>query len=188
MHNVLVYLGILLGIFFEGEMTMISAVLAVHTGYLNIYIVFTLGIIGTFGSDCFYFWFGRRKGKIWLNKRPKYKERAIRMNKKLMRSPLLVFISYRFLYGFRTVAPIIIGTSGITNNKFLFYSFVSTMIWAIIYTILGYKLGDVMASALGHIEHFEKYIIASLIFIGVLIMLFRYIRKNKKYLQAKNPN
>jgi membrane protein DedA with SNARE-associated domain len=181
MHIALVYLGILLGIFFEGEMTMISAVLAAHKGYLNIYLVFTLGITGTFGSDCFYFWFGRRKGQIWLNKRPKYEEKAIRMNKKLMRSPLLVFISYRFLYGFRTVAPIIIGTSGITTRKFLFYSFVSTMIWALIYTILGYKLGDIIESELGHLEHIEKYIIAFLIFVGVIILLVRRYRKSNSH-------
>jgi membrane protein DedA with SNARE-associated domain len=175
-----VYLGILLGIFFEGEMTMISGVLAAHRGYLNIYLVFTLGVTGTFGSDCFYFWLGKRKGQAWLNKKPKYKKKAVWINKKLAKSPIVVFTSYRFLYGFRTVAPVIIGVSGITTKKFLFYSFVSTMIWAIIYTILGYKLGDVLASELGHLEHIEKYIIASLIFIGVLIMLFRYIRKNKK--------
>jgi membrane protein DedA with SNARE-associated domain len=63
MSAVLVYLGILAGIFFEGEMTMISSVIAGHKGYLNLSIVIALGITGTIASDVVYFFLGRKKGE-----------------------------------------------------------------------------------------------------------------------------
>lgn len=180
MHSILLYLGILLGIFFEGELTMISSVIAAHNGYLNLWVVVALGLAGTIGSDCFYFFLGKRKGQTWLDKHPKYKKKAEQIHKKLAKAPLTVFISYRFLYGFRTVAPIIIGTSKITTKKFLIFSITSTLIWAICYTVMGYYLGDVIESELTHIQHIEKYIIGFLLLAGIVIFAIRKIKKHKK--------
>jgi len=53
MHIILIYAGIFAGIFFEGEMVMISSVIAAHHGYLKLWIVITIGLVGTFSSDSF---------------------------------------------------------------------------------------------------------------------------------------
>ena len=36
MHLVVIYLGILFGIFLDGEMIMISSIIAAHQGYLHL--------------------------------------------------------------------------------------------------------------------------------------------------------
>jgi len=109
MHIVLIYLGILLGIFIEGEMIMISSVIAAHHGYLNLWLVVFLGIIGTYGSDFFYFSLGRKRGKDWLNEKQKFEIKAEIIDKKIQKYPILIFMGYRFLYGFRTIVPLVIG-------------------------------------------------------------------------------
>jgi membrane protein DedA with SNARE-associated domain len=68
MHIIIIYLSILFGIFLEGEMIMISSIIAAHHGYLNHWKVIAVGIVATYCSDCFYFSLGRKRGKVWLNK------------------------------------------------------------------------------------------------------------------------
>jgi len=121
MHIVLIYLGILLGIFIEGEMIMISSVIAAHHGYLNLWLVVFLGIIGTYGSDFFYFSLGRKRGKDWLNEKQKFEIKAEIIDKKIQKYPILIFMGYRFLYGFRTIVPLVIGTSKIKTRTFIFF-------------------------------------------------------------------
>jgi len=66
MHIILAYIGMFCGIFLEGEMVMISSVIAAHHGYLNFWLVIPIGIIGTYTSDCFYFFLGKKRGREWL--------------------------------------------------------------------------------------------------------------------------
>jgi membrane protein DedA with SNARE-associated domain len=140
MHIVFIYTGILIGIFLEGEMIMISSVIAAHHGYLNLWLVIILGIAGTYCSDCFYFFLGRKKGKEWLNKHQKFKNKVAIIDKKLQKSPVIIYIGYRFLYGFRTIAPLVIGASKTKTNIFILFSAVSTLIWASVYCSIGYYL------------------------------------------------
>ncbi|HUX96673.1 MAG TPA: hypothetical protein VMV47_13145 [Bacteroidales bacterium] len=64
MHVVLIYLSIFFGLFLEGEMVLISTVMASRHGYLVLWIVVILGLTGTYCADCLYSFFGRRKGYI----------------------------------------------------------------------------------------------------------------------------
>ena len=76
MHILIVYIGIFFGLFLEGEMVLISAVIAAHHGYLILWIVIALGVIGTYCADCFYFFLGRKRGYVWINKNPKIKKKS----------------------------------------------------------------------------------------------------------------
>jgi len=178
-HLILIYIVILFGIFLEGEMIMISSIIAAHHGHLNLWLVVTLGVIGTYSSDCFYFFLGRNKGKDWLNKKKKFKNKAEIIDKRLERYPIIIFMSYRFLYGFRTIAPLVIGASKTKTSIFLFFSAVSTLIWAITYCTIGYLFGEVIESKLGYIEHIEKYIIGFLFLVAIIFIVKSKVIKQK---------
>lgn len=186
MHIIFVYIGILFGIFLEGEMIMISSVIAAHHGYLNIWLVVILGVLGTYCSDCFYFFLGRNKGKDWLNKKQKFKNKAGIIDKKLEKHPIIIFMSYRFLYGFRTITPLVIGASKTKTYIFLLYSAVSTLIWAITYCTIGYLFGEVIKSKLGSVEHIEKYIIGFLLLVGIIVIVINRVKKQNKNVDLQN--
>jgi membrane protein DedA with SNARE-associated domain len=177
MHIIIIYLSILVGTFFEGEMIMLSSVIAAHHGYLNIWLVIIAGAAGTFWADCFYFYLGRKKGLEWLNKKQKIKSKVDFIHKKLDKHSITIFISYRFLYGFRTITPFVIGTSKTKSSTFLIFSILSIIIWALIISSLGYLFGEVIKSKLGYIEHIEKYIIGFLILTGLILILVYRVRK-----------
>ena len=177
MHIVLIYIAIFLGIFFEGEMIMISSVIAAHHNYLNLWIVIAIGVVGTYCSDFFYFQLGRRKGKVFLNNKPKWHSKVEIIDKKIKKYPVLIFITYRFLYGFRAIAPFAIGASNTKANTFYFFSAASTLIWAITYSSIGYLFGEIIKSKLNHIENIEKYIISAIALIGIIIIIIGKLRK-----------
>jgi len=179
MHIILIYLGILAGIFLEGEMIMITSVIAAHHGYLELWIVIIVGVTATYASDTLYFFIGRNRGQEWINRRDKLKQRVDTLNRYLDKYPVLIFISYRFLYGFRTVAPLAIGLSRTKTIVFMSFSALSTLLWAAVYTSIGYISGELIKSQLGHIEHVEKYIIGVLVILGAAIYITNRIKRHR---------
>jgi membrane protein DedA with SNARE-associated domain len=172
-------MGIFCGIFMEGEMVMISSVIAAHHGHLNLWIVMAIGIAGTYCSDGFYFFLGRKKGKAWVYKNRKFKDKAGIIDRKLEKYPILIFLVYRFMYGFRTVTPLIIGVSKTRTGTFLTLSAISTLIWAAVYGLMGYAFGEVIKSKLKHIENVEEYIIGGLLLVAIIVFIIGRQRKKK---------
>lgn len=179
MHLILIYAGIFCGIFLEGEMVMISSVIAAHHGHLNLWIVMTIGVVGTYFSDTFYFFLGRKRGKAWLNKNVRFKDKYSVINRYLEKYPILIFIIYRFMYGFRTIAPLAIGASNTRTSKFMIFSASSTLIWAVTYGSIGYLFGEVLKAKLGHIENIEKYVIGALLTLAVIFFVMARLRRKR---------
>ena len=180
MHVILIYIGIFCGIFFEGEMVMITSVIAAHHGHLKLWIVIAVGLTGTYGSDCFYFFLGRKRGKDWLDKNPRYRDKYEVIDRKIDRYPILIFLVYRFMYGFRTVAPLAIGVSSTRTSKFLILSAISTLVWGVTYSAVGYISGEVLKTKFSHIEHIEKYVIGILLLVGLVVLILYRMRNKKK--------
>ena len=95
----------------------------------------------------------------------------------MQKYPILIFLIYRFMYGFRTISPMVIGASRTRTSKFLILSAISTIIWGIAYGGLGYLFGEVIKSKLSHIEHIEKYIMGILLLLGIIAALIFHLRK-----------
>ena len=179
MHIIIIYIGIFFGLFLEGEMVLISAVIAAHHRYLILWIVIALGFVGTYVADCFYFFLGKKRGYIWINKNPKIKRKAEIIENKLEKYPVIIFLTYRFLYGLRSITPLVLGAGNTKTKTFLFYSALSTTIWVTVYCTVGYLFGAVIKSELGHIEHIEKYIIGILVLLGLIIVIVKQTRKKR---------
>ncbi|HSO86341.1 MAG TPA: DedA family protein [Draconibacterium sp.] len=180
MHIVLIYIGVFFGMLFEGEMVMISSMIAAHHGYLNFWMVVAIGMVAVYCADSFYFTLGRKKGEKWLNKNPKLKDKAAIIHRKIEKYPILIFIIYRFTFGLRSITPLVIGTSKTKTSTFLLYSALSIILWATFYASVGYVFGAFIKSQLGYIEHIEKYIIGFLIISGIVLILLVRWRKQKK--------
>ena len=173
MHIIFVYLGILVGIFFEGEMVMVSAVIAAHHQYLNLWVVIIIGFLATYSADLFYFFIGRKRGKGWL-------EENGTIQKRIDKHPVLIFISYRFLYGLRTIVPIVFGASRINTFTFIIFSALSTLLWTLVVTVVGYSFSSVIESRLSHIQDIEKYFIVAFVVIGTILFFLHRVRKKKR--------
>jgi membrane protein DedA with SNARE-associated domain len=170
MQIIFIYLGILAGVCLEGEIVIIASSFAAHEGYLNIFLIIALSIIVTLSTDWFYFFLGRFKGRKVLEKRPKLRKHSSRINYYVEKYPTLILLSYRFLYGFRILTPLMIGMSRIRFAKFAVFSTFMTIVWVTVMSSIGYFFGNLFNGNMKEFKHIELYV-----FLGVFALWLTFI-------------
>ena len=73
------YIVILLSTFFAGEAILVLAGFLAHQGYLTFSLVVLVAFTGSLVSDQLYFFLGRKKGLVYLNKHPSWKTKSDRI-------------------------------------------------------------------------------------------------------------
>lgn len=185
-HLILIYFGILIGVIFEGEMVVLASVIAAHHGHLNIWIVLAIAFTGTICSDWFYFFLGRKHGKAWLYRKKHSRPKLEKVHYWMEKRPILIIILYRFMYGFRTVTPLMMGTGNLRIRTFVSYSLISILIWACFYVGLGYTFGEIIKHYLHDLKYIEFYIIAFLILGGIGYIVFKKRKERNSQKEGTN--
>jgi len=178
--QILLYAAVFLGCFFEGETTLTTSSFAAHRGHLEIFLVMIIALAATQSWDWIWFMVGRIKGKIYIEKRPKLNHKAKKIDALLTKNPTPVLLGYRFLFGFRTVVPLVLGMSSITKRKFLTFSLINTILWDILFSSLGYYFGAFLKANWKRIEDYEFEIMGIILVAGVCLGLFLRSRSLKK--------
>jgi membrane protein DedA with SNARE-associated domain len=135
------YIALMIGTFFEGETAILVASSLIHRGLFEGPYTVLFGFAGSFISDWLYYFIGRLNGKYFIEHRPKLKEKFQPVVRFFLHHKLQILFTYRFLYGFRIIIPLIIGMSNIKPLQFLIYSIVSGLIWATSVSTIGYFIG-----------------------------------------------
>lgn len=151
----------------EGETVVALAGFAAEQGHLRLFPVIIVAILGASIGDQLFFYFGRLKGKRYLARRPHLTERVDRIHLLLERHQSWIIFSSRFMYGFRMVIPIALGTSGVKASKFFLFNLAGAIVWGIFFSVGGYVFGGAIETFLGHVKRAEKFII-----FGVLLGAF----------------
>lgn len=139
------YAAVILGTFVEGESILIAASLGAHAGVLNIWGVLASALCGSFLADQMFFYLGRRLGRPFLKKRPKWQAKANRVYVALEKHDAAFIVAFRFFYGMRSVAPFVVGTSDISPQRFFVLNLLGAVVWAGTIVTLGYNLGSTLA-------------------------------------------
>lgn len=135
------YLALMIGTFFEGETAILVAASLIYKGLFEIPHTVLFGFAGSFVSDWLYFGIGKANGKYFISRRPDLQKRVTPIQHFFEKHQFQVLLTYRFLYGFRVLIPLIIGMSNIPVSRFLLFSIISGLSWATIVSSLGYVIG-----------------------------------------------
>jgi len=171
------YAAILVGTFFEGETVLVLGGFAAHRGYLELTWVIVSGFLGTLCGDQLYFYLGRAQGTKVLEKRPYWRAKSTRVFSMLHEHRLLIILTFRFLFGLRTVTPFILGASGISPLLFLFLNFVGALLWAVSVGVSGYLFGHVFESIIGDVEKYELLVFVALSIVGASAWVIHWLRR-----------
>jgi membrane protein DedA with SNARE-associated domain len=178
---ILGYLALFIGCFLEGETSLLAASFAAHRGMLEIVPVFIIAFVTTIIIDWSWFIAGRKHGKRILGKRPKWNRKLRHIYRLICKYPILILLSYRFLYGMRSIIPFTIGMSAIAYRKFMIFSLIGTFAWTMIICSAGFFFGAFLEANIDRLKEYEVEILIILIVIGIITGLFiRYIQ-NQKY-------
>lgn len=173
------YPALLAGALLEGEAVVIIAGVLAHSGYLQLPWVIGISFCGAFCADQFVFQVGKRKGKPFLEKRPHWEPRIDRVRRFLIGYEIIAVLGYRFVYGMRTITPIVIGASGFATRRFVFLNLCSTFLWAVVISSAGYFFGNVIEALLRDFRRYELAVILVIAAVAGGIWFYRYRLRNR---------
>ena len=173
------YPVLLIGTFLEGETILILGGLAAHLGYLSLVWVIVCGFCGTLVGDQLWFYLGRRHGKTLLARRPAWQPRAQRVFRKLERHQNLLILSFRYLYGLRTITPFAIGMSDVSYIRFAVLNLIGAALWAIGIGLGGYFFGKAVETLLGNVKRYEMVLMFSIFVAGTGVWLVHIYRQRR---------
>ena len=172
------YLAVLCGSIFEGEIVLITASAFAAFGYLSIYKIFIVAYITTVITDQVLFFLGYKLGTDWAVRRfPKVEKLRDKVFSLLHRMDIFFIFAFRFIYGIRTVSPLIIGSAKIRPIRFIVFNIFSGICWAFICCFLGYTIADVVMD--GKFDSMPAIIAISVI-ITIVFALTTLIHKIRK--------
>jgi membrane protein DedA with SNARE-associated domain len=160
------YPALLLGTVLEGEAVVIIAGVLAYQGYLDLPTVMLIAFVGTFLTDQSIFLLGRAKGLPFLERRPRWKQRAERVHQMMDRYEQTIIIGLRFLYGFRTITPFVIGMSGFNIKRFFFINALGGLLWAVVMASAGYLCSQTLARVGAGALQYQLWIMLAFVIVG----------------------
>jgi membrane protein DedA with SNARE-associated domain len=174
MIDFLVYLGFLLGVIAEGELAFASAL--IYKDFLNLteLQIFASVYLATLLSDYLFVALGRFSGDKIRKRFPVLFQKEEKLNLLIQKFDTLIFLTYRFFYGFRIALLIFIGINkSIKTSKFLIFSSISTALWT---AVIGGLVLMVQSIALSYFKNMALFIPIGLSVIIILVFLKALIR------------
>jgi membrane protein DedA with SNARE-associated domain len=139
------YVAVFVGAIFEGELVMFTASALAALGYLSIHKIFVVAFVTTVIVDQALFMVGYKAGTDWLVRRfPKIEKARDKVFRLLKKMDVFFILAFRFIYGIRTVSPLIIGSAKIRPLRFITFNILSGFCWAAICCFIGYTVADVV--------------------------------------------
>lgn len=163
------YLALLVGTFLEGETAILVASSLIHKGIFELHYTVFVAFSGSFISDWIYYLVGRINGKYFIERKPKLKKLVDPVTNLFNRYQLQVLLSYRFLYGFRIIIPVVIGMSGLPPLRYLFFTIVSGLFWAFVVATLGYTVGSFFELDASSFENNFVFVVIGFATFGLLV-------------------
>ena len=171
------YLALLIGSLAEGETITLLGGVAAHQGLLKFpLVVLAVALGGIIGDQLLYF-LGRRFGYRLLRRFGRHRSKIRRASKLIQRRPWLFVIGSRFMYGFRLLGPVLIGASRLPPAVFLPLNILGALLWALIFTSLGYLGGEVIGPFLHHLDHHLKHRIWRALAVAVVFALRWWLKR-----------
>lgn len=165
------YAALVIGSMAEGETVTLLGGVAAHQGLLKFPLVAAAVALGGMMGDQLLYLLGRCYGGKILRRFPRYHTKIRHSQKMIQRHPYLFVIGTRFMYGFRVVGPLLIGASRLPPKIFMPLNILGALVWALLFTTLGYLGGEVIAPWLHdldqHFKHGVWLILAVVLVVGV---------------------
>ena len=173
------YLAVAVGTLLEGETILLMAGFAAHRGYLDLWKVILVAFVASFLGDQFWFFLGQRYGDRILARFPSWNPQAKNVQALLQDHDTALVLAIRFLYGVRTVGPLVIGMSRVPLFRLVTLNAIGAAIWAPLIAGAGYLLGNTLELVLADVKRYEEIVLALLAFLGLLAWIVRRRRLRK---------
>lgn len=167
------YFALFLGTFFEGETILVLAGFLAFRGYMDINLVVVVAFFGSYAGDQLWYYMGRKHGRKLLARKPRWQLMGDKALEHIRKQPDIWVLSFRFVYGLRTVMPVAIGLSGYPPLRYLILNGIGAAIWALALGAAAYHFGAVLEGMLGSVKKYELWVLGALLVLGFGLWLRR---------------
>jgi membrane protein DedA with SNARE-associated domain len=177
------YPALFLGALLEGESVLIAAGFLAKGGYLNLYLVMLVALLGTYTADVSIYFLGRKKGEGVISRLSLAKAYYPKVKALFEKYGIWAIFITRYLYGLRLASAGFMGLIKMRKGQYLPFNFLSCAIWSILVGGLGYLFGASLEVLIGQVKQYERVVVVFIIFAGVSMWLARRIwikKKNQK--------
>jgi membrane protein DedA with SNARE-associated domain len=172
------YTIVVAGALLEGEMVLILSGAAAYHGYMSLPLVMVIAFLGALLHDAFLFFVGRFFGQKILHGQYRGQRGITKIVNLIQKHDRYFIMSFRFIYGIRTLTPIVVGAGSITFKRYFSLVAISAALWAIIVSYVGYSCAMALENIIEHFEKIQKYLAGGLvILIGGVYLYFKYRKK-----------
>ena len=180
LHNFLQqhgYLLLFLGVLAEGEAILALAGALAHAGHLELIKVILTAWVASSILEQGLFLVGHHYGPRLLERFPHLQRHAPRARQVIARYGDLAAVLFRFMYGVRTVAVLLLGSQGYPRLRFAIINLPASLLWSAVIAGLGYLFSASLKLLLSRIQHAE-ILLLGLLTLGVTTFIL--LRKRKK--------
>lgn len=183
------YWVLIFGALIEGESILLLAGAAAYMGYFSLPIVMAVSFIGAIIHDQLLYSVGKVGGIALLDRSKLFKKKSHRAFALLEKYDQWLIMGFRFVYGIRTITPVIVGASDISFKRYTTLTIISAAIWAATVSTAGYFLANVVQSLIEAFEVYKYYILGtSILIIGLGVSIFYTSKRRKsKRLSCSQP-
>ncbi len=181
------YWAVLVGTLLEGETVLLLGGFSAHQGYLAWSVVVLVATLGGALGDFIVFSAGRHFGTQLLQRYPTWQPNVQQVTRFIQRHPASSIIALRFMYGLRLVGPFTVGLSEVPTLKFVFLNLLGALMWATLFTSVGYVFGHAFSVILDEFERYEELLFAVLFVVGLGWGWWRLQHRRKHSLSTGEP-
>jgi membrane protein DedA with SNARE-associated domain len=175
------YIAIIVGTFLEGETTVLLGGIFSKLGYMELDKVMLCAFIGTLAGDGTFFLLGKLFKRNLIERYDALKRRVPLANRIIERYGNHIIFVVRFFVGVRGIILSLLGCTDLKKRTFLLYSAMSSALWSVVVSLIGYSFGNVVYIFVSDIKQYEKYIVPAVLgIVAVIIMVYRHIMRKKE--------
>ncbi|MBM3233365.1 DedA family protein [Candidatus Pacearchaeota archaeon] len=195
-HDFLAYVVLFLGSYFEtligpgffihGEIFFLAGSIAAGLGYLNVWLVYLISVLGGIAGDHSSYWLGKKYGEKFISKffrksnkflNPKKFQKGKRFFKKFGEKSLFFA---RLMGPVSWITPFLAGIFRTDYKKFTKYNVLGVMVGIGQFVAIGYLIGFAYIKIFSFIE---RYFWIFLFILLALIFLVRYLSKKTRIIR-----
>jgi len=175
------YPAILIGCLIEGETVVVIGGWMAHKGLLRLEGVMLSALVGSLLGDQGWFLLGRYAGQRWFSRWRRFQEIS-RPLARWTKSPSAWFVlSFRFVYGIRTITPFLLGGARYPMRKFIPLNGLGAALWSTAVALLGWFMGLTVERVLGRTARIEEILGFGLVPIVLGLWLRRRRSRTKSH-------
>jgi len=160
--------AVVLGAMFEGDLTMITAGVVAHMGYLRLAPAIEAACLGAFLGDLIWYGVGRARARHVRETRL-FRRAAPLIDRLVARLGTGEIVISRFVWGTRIATMFFWGVHGLGLARFALIDVAGCALGATAFGLLGYALSESAITVFGRIRRFERWVVV-VVLLGAAIL------------------